>query len=86
MKWADSSARVRAARISSRSDDADRGVAVGSKPSWPRPLAGEHPLHSLFSKQQRALAYLSERGVNLSGEEQTKTRTALEYFSSQIAG
>jgi hypothetical protein len=118
-------------------------------------LAGEHPLHSLFSKQQRAFfaehapdgldldtlevlgpvtllklkfepqgygrklvaelwlypdgsrilelstkcapaeafdvavrtrAYLSERGVNLSGEQQTKTRTALEYFSAQVAG
>jgi hypothetical protein len=117
-------------------------------------LAGEHPLHSLFSKQQRAFlaehapdgldldqlavlgpvtvlklkyepegygrklvaelwlypdgsrilelstkcapaeafdvavrtrAYLSERGVNLSGEQQTKTRTALEYFSAQLA-
>jgi len=30
--------------------------------------------------------YLSERGVNLSGEQQTKTRTALEYFSEQLSG
>ena len=29
----------------------------------------------------RTGVYLSERGVNLSGEQQTKTRTALEYFS-----
>ena len=29
-------------------------------------------------------AYLAERGVNLSGEQQTKTRTALEYFSGLL--
>jgi hypothetical protein len=29
-------------------------------------------------------AYLMERGVNLSGEQQTKTRTALEYFSGLL--
>jgi len=118
-------------------------------------LAGEHPLHRLFSKQQRAFfaehapdgldldqlevlgpvtllklkyepegyrrklvaelwlypdgsrilelstkcapaeafdvavrtrAYLSECGVKLSGEQQTKTRTALEFFGSELAG
>jgi hypothetical protein len=27
--------------------------------------------------------YLSERGINFEGEQQTKTRTALEYFASQ---
>ena len=31
-------------------------------------------------------AYLAERGVNLSGEQQTKTRTALEYFSGLLDG
>ena len=31
----------------------------------------------------RARAYLSERGVNLSGEQQTKTKTALEYFAGE---
>ncbi len=31
-------------------------------------------------------AYLAERGVNLSGEQQTKTRTALEYFSGLLQG
>jgi hypothetical protein len=36
-----------------------------------------------FDVAARTRAYLSERGVNLSGEQQTKTRTALEYFSSQ---
>jgi hypothetical protein len=34
-----------------------------------------------FDVAARTRAYLSERGVNLSGEQQTKTRTALEYFS-----
>jgi hypothetical protein len=31
-------------------------------------------------------AYLSERGVDLTGEQQTKTRTALEYFSRLLDG
>jgi hypothetical protein len=30
--------------------------------------------------------FLSQRGVNLSGEQQTKTRTALEFFSQQLEG
>jgi hypothetical protein len=30
-------------------------------------------------------AYLRERGVDLSGEQQTKTKTALEYFSKSLA-
>ena len=37
-----------------------------------------------FDVAARTRAYLSDRGVNLSGEQQTKTRTALEYFSAQI--
>ena len=37
-----------------------------------------------FDVAARTRAYLSERGVNLSGEQQTKTRTALEYFSQQL--
>jgi hypothetical protein len=39
-----------------------------------------------FDVAARTRVYLSERGVNLSGEQQTKTRTALEYFSEQLAG
>jgi hypothetical protein len=30
-------------------------------------------------------AFLSERGVDLSGEQQTKTRTALDYFIQILA-
>ena len=36
-----------------------------------------------FDVAARTRAYLSDRGVDLSGEQQTKTRTALEYFSRQ---
>jgi hypothetical protein len=39
-----------------------------------------------FDVAARARAYLSERGVNLSGEQQTKTKTALEFFAGEIAG
>ena len=31
-----------------------------------------------------ARAFLSERGVTLGGEQQTKTRTALEYFAGRM--
>jgi len=31
-------------------------------------------------------AYLSSRGVDLSGEQQTKTRTALEFYAKQASG
>jgi hypothetical protein len=34
-----------------------------------------------FDHAARTRAYLSERGVDLSGEQQTKTKTALEYFA-----
>jgi hypothetical protein len=30
--------------------------------------------------------FLADRGVDLYGEQQTKTRTALEYFSSTLQG
>ena len=29
-------------------------------------------------------AYLAERGIDLSGEQQTKTRRALEFFSARL--
>lgn len=34
-----------------------------------------------FDVAARARVFLSDRGIDLSGEQQTKTRTALEYFS-----
>ena len=38
-----------------------------------------------FQVAAEARAYLTERGVSLEGEQQTKTRTALEYFARQLA-
>jgi hypothetical protein len=37
-----------------------------------------------FQVAAEARAYLSGRGVELSGEQQTKTRAALEYFSNRL--
>jgi hypothetical protein len=37
-----------------------------------------------FQVAAETRAYLSGRGVNLSGEQQTKTRTALEYFATEL--
>jgi hypothetical protein len=37
-----------------------------------------------FDVAARTRAYLVERGVNLDGEQETKTRKALEYFSKQL--
>jgi hypothetical protein len=39
-----------------------------------------------FDAAARARAFLSERGVNLSGEQQTKTKTALEFFAGRAGG
>jgi hypothetical protein len=36
-----------------------------------------------FEVAAETRAYLSGRGINLSGEQQTKTRTALEYFAEE---
>jgi hypothetical protein len=38
-----------------------------------------------FQVAAEAKAYLSERGLDVSGRQQTKTRTALTYFSKQLA-
>jgi hypothetical protein len=37
-----------------------------------------------FDVAAETRAYLSECGVNLEGEQQTKTRTALEYFTGGL--
>ena len=39
-----------------------------------------------FQVAAEARVYLSERGIDLSGEQQTKTRTALEFFAAELAG
>jgi len=38
-----------------------------------------------FQVAAEGRAYLAERGVSLAGEQQTKTRKALEYFSNRLA-
>jgi hypothetical protein len=38
-----------------------------------------------FQVAAEARAYLSEHGIDLSGEQQTKTRTALEFFAGELA-
>ena len=37
-----------------------------------------------FQVAAEARVYLSERGIDVSGEQQTKTRTALEFFSAEL--
>jgi hypothetical protein len=39
-----------------------------------------------FDVAARTRAYLGERGIDLAGEQQTKTRTALEHFKEQLDG
>jgi hypothetical protein len=38
----------------------------------------------MFDVALESRAYLAKQGLNLSGEQQTKTKTALEYFSGQL--
>jgi hypothetical protein len=38
----------------------------------------------MFQVAMEARAYLARRGVDLGGDQQTKTRTALEYFSGHL--
>jgi hypothetical protein len=40
--------------------------------------------HEAFQVAAETRAYLAERGVEISGEQQTKTRTALEFFSKKL--
>jgi hypothetical protein len=39
-----------------------------------------------FQVAAETRVFLAQHGIDLSGEQQTKTRTALEFFSSEIAG
>ena len=38
----------------------------------------------MFDVAMKTRAFLGKQGVNLSGEQQTKTKTALQYFSKQL--
>ena len=37
-----------------------------------------------FEVATRTRRFLEQRGVSLTGEQQTKTKTALEYFSAEL--
>jgi hypothetical protein len=39
-----------------------------------------------FQVAAEARAFLSERGVDLSGQQETKTKKALEFFSKELSG
>jgi hypothetical protein len=74
--------------------------AVFTPRSFGRPLVGEMWLYQdgsrilelstkclpreAFQVAAEARAYLAERGVPLTGEQQTKTKTALEFFARQL--
>jgi hypothetical protein len=38
----------------------------------------------MFSVALESRAYLAEQGVSLTGEQQTKTKTALDFFSTEL--
>jgi hypothetical protein len=39
-----------------------------------------------FDVAAKTRAFLADRGIDLTGEQQTKTKTALEFFSREVAG
>jgi hypothetical protein len=49
-------------------------------------LSTKCPPSEMFQVAAESRAFLSGRGVNLSGEQQTKTKTALEFFSQNLDG
>jgi hypothetical protein len=49
--------------------------------SWSCPRSARRRSHS---SPPRCAAFLSDRGVDLSGEQETKTRKALEFFSKRL--
>jgi hypothetical protein len=46
-------------------------------------LSTKCPPSEMFQVAAETKAFLASRGVNLTGEQQTKTKTALEYFAGQ---
>jgi hypothetical protein len=47
-------------------------------------LSTKCPPRDAFDVAARSRAYLAERGINLLGKQETKTRTALEYFAGGL--
>jgi hypothetical protein len=59
---------------------------------WPYPngdrifeLSTKRLPSEAFQVATETRVYLAEHGIDLSGEQQTKTRTALEFFSGELA-
>jgi hypothetical protein len=48
-------------------------------------LSTKCPPAETFNVAMEARAYLERRGVQLTGEQQTKTRTALQYYATELA-
>jgi len=48
-------------------------------------LSTKTPPAEAFQAAAELRAFLGSKGVDLSGEQQTKTRTALEFFSKELA-
>jgi hypothetical protein len=48
-------------------------------------LSTKCPPAETFNVAMEARAYLERRGVELTGEQQTKTRTALQYYTAELA-
>ena len=48
-------------------------------------LSTKCPPSQAFQTAAEGRGFLTGRGVDLSGEQQTKTKTALQYFSKQLA-
>ena len=49
-------------------------------------LSTKCPPAEMFQVAAEARAFLARKGVDLTGDQQTKTRTALEYFSEHLDG
>ena len=49
-------------------------------------LSTKCPPAEAFQAAAEARAFLAERGVDLAGEQETKTRKALEFFSEKLKG
>ena len=76
--------KCRAARTSARGSSPSCGctrTARGSSSCRP----GARPTEA-FQVAAETRAFLTERGVELGGEQQTKTRTALEFFAKRTGG
>jgi hypothetical protein len=49
-------------------------------------LSTKCPPAEMFDTALESRAYLAKRGLDLAGEQQTKTKTALEFFSNELQG